>query len=306
MLSRALTYPIQDRDRRISAHDHVQIALAIAEEHVLKSLLVNCTPPIVQYHQIGSISSTIGVPITAKKTIDGIIQFESLQCVLSDAPVESDLPRSEVTLGYLPRSRQSNLTHCESELQTLGQTIPMAQAIALLARSGFSARQVEDILNLPYEAWHKTWWSTRDADGNFTIPFLRFIRTLRYPDGTFTLQYKDYYSQEKPACFSSQAQKVLVEIKPQLESFSKTLEKINYSREHCNTEKAILICNSLTDLEAQGFMSQGISLYSATDLILPIQANCALCGSQSCPMHGVVDSPIVMCRQFYRDEFAIE
>ncbi|MBD2460394.1 hypothetical protein H6G89_04990 [Oscillatoria sp. FACHB-1407] len=306
MLSHALSYPLQDRDGRITPHDQVQIALAIAEEHVLKSLLVNCSPPIVKYHQIGAISSTIGVPLTARKTIDGIIQFESVQCVLSDAPVEVDPQRSDNNLNYLSRSRQSSLTHCESELQTLGQTIPMAQAIALLAHSGFSARQVEDILNLPYEAWHKTWWCTLDAAGNFTVPFLRFIRTLRYPDGTYTIQYKDYYSQEKPSCFSSQPQKVLIEIKPQLESFSKTLEKINYSREHCNTEKAILICNSLTDLEAQGFMSQGISLYSATELILPIQANCAVCGSQTCPMHGIADSPIVMCRQFYRDEFSTE
>lgn len=301
MLSHALTYPLQERHERISPHDQVQIALAIAEENVLKSLLVNCTPAIAQYHQIGSISSTIGVPVTAKKAIDGIVQFESIHCVLTDAPVEIDAPRPETSVGNFPRRRDHSLTRCESELQTLGQTLPMAQAIALLAHSGFSPRQVEDILNLPYEAWHKTWWCSLDSDGNYTIPFLRYIRTLRYADGTFTVQYKDYFSSEKPTCFSSQPQKVLVEIKPELGSFSKTLERINYSREQSHIEKAILICNSLTDLEAQGFISQGISLYSAAELVLPMQANCATCASHRCPMQGKVDSPIVMCRQFYQD-----
>jgi bacterioferritin-associated ferredoxin len=301
MLSNTLTYPLQVRNKT-STHDQVQIALAIAEEHVLKSLLVNCTPAIAKYPQIGSISSTIGVPMTAKKTIDGIIQFESIQCVLADTPVETAPQWAEPGLSPTARRRDQALMRCESELHTLGQTIPMAQAIALLAHSGFSPRQVEDILNLPYEAWHKTWWCTLDSEGNFTIPFLRFIRTLRYPDGSFTLQYKDYFSQEKPTCFSSRPEKVLVEIKPELGCFSKTLEKINYSREHCQTKNAILICNSLTDLETQGFISQGISLYSATELILPIQANCAACGSSHCPMRGRGDSPVVMCRQFYTGE----
>jgi bacterioferritin-associated ferredoxin len=297
-MANALAYPIQEWKGKTSFHDQVQIALAIAEENSLKSLLTDCISPIAQPHRIGAISSTIGIPIKAKKVVDGIIQYEAIDCVLVDVPVETDPQLAEATLGNFPRWRNQSLTRCESETRILGQTVPMSQAIALLGTSGFSPRQVEDILNLPYEAWHKTWWYTVDAEGNFTVPFLRMIRTLRYTDGTFTIQYKDYYSDVKPACFKGQEQKVLIEIKAELDSFSKTLEKINYSRDRCGIDRAILICNSLSELEARGFISQGISIYTATAVNLPIQANCATCIHHNCPMHNLDHSPVVMCRHF--------
>lgn len=297
-MANALAYPIHEWKGKPSFHDQVQIALAIAEENSLKSLLTDCISPIAQPHRIGAISSTIGIPIKAKKVVDGIIHYEVVDCVLVDAPVETDPQRAEATLGNGSHWRNQRLTRCESETRILGQTVPMSQAIALLASSGFSPRQVEDILNLPYEAWHKTWWYTVDADGNFTVPFLRMIRTLRYTDGTFTIQYKDYYSDVKPACFKGQEQKVLIEIKAELDSFSKTLEKINYSRDRCGIDRAILICNSLSELEARGFISQGISIYTATAVNLPIQANCATCIHHSCPMHNLDHSPVVICRHF--------
>jgi bacterioferritin-associated ferredoxin len=298
----ALAHALHKRTETASLHDQMQIALAIAEENVLKSLLVDCTPPIAQPHHIGSISSTIGVPLSSQKNVDGLIEFESIRCILADAPVETDPRWAEPSQNYVERSlvgrRSHSLTRCESETHTLGQGLPLAQAIALLAHSGFSPQQVEDIINLPHEAWHKTWWYYLDAEGNFTIPFLRVIRTLRYTDGTITLQYKDYFSQDKPNCFSSQPRKVLVEIKPTLESFSKTLGKINYSREHCGLEKAILICNSLTELEMQGFISQGISLYTTSERFIPVQANCGNCVTHDCPIQGWEKSPVMMCRQF--------
>jgi bacterioferritin-associated ferredoxin len=303
MSKHSLTYPIQEWKENTSFHDQIQIALAIAEENILKSLLTDCSPSIAQPHRIGAISSTIGIPIKAKKVIDGIIQYEAIDCVLADSPVEIDPQLAEPNLGSLPRWRQQSLTRCESETRILAQTVPLAQAIALLAHSGFSSRQVEDILNLPYEAWHKTWWYTVDANGNFTVPFLRMIRTLRYTDGTFTIQFKDYFSESKPICFKGQEQKVLIEIKPELASFSKTLEKINYSRDRCGIDRAILICNSLSDLEARGFISQGVSIYTASEFHLPIQADCLNCVHHDCPMHGLDSSPVMMCRQFELPEW---
>ena len=66
-------------------HDRVQIALAIADPLVLKSLLTDCTPPIAPAHHIGGISTQIGVPVESRKAIDGIIRFELIRCILADA-----------------------------------------------------------------------------------------------------------------------------------------------------------------------------------------------------------------------------
>lgn len=279
-----------------SVHDQVQIALAIADTTLLKSLLVDSTPPIAPSHQIGSVTSAIGVPLAGKKAVDGVLTFEAIHCVLSNAPVERE--RHSHSEGHNRSQRErARLTQCESETHILGRTVPLAQALSLLSQSGFSPRQIEEILHLPYEAWHKSWWYALDTEGNFTVPFLRLIRTLRYTDGTFTIQYKDYYGQEKPTCFGIREQKVLIEIKAEVQSFGKTLEKINYAREQLGVSQAILICDRLSDLEARGFISQGISLYTAAELNLPAQANCAICVSD-CPMMGRESSPVLLCQQF--------
>jgi hypothetical protein len=307
MSKNVLIHPAQTRQITTSTHDQVQIALAIADEPLLKSLLVNSTPPIAPPHRIGAISSTIGVPLASQKAVDGILSFESIYCVLADAPPEIDAkPVGSGAAGRNSQQREfARLTRCESELQTLGQSVPIAQAIALLNHAGFSTRHVEEILNLPYEAWHKSWWYAVDSLGHFTVPFLRLMRTLRYANGTLTLQYKDFFGQEKPICFKSQMQQVLIEIKTEPYSFHKTLQKINYSRAQLGIQKAILICDdaassqhSVTDLEARGFISQNISLYLSSDLILPTQANCANCGTANCPLSGNDNSPVMMCHQF--------
>jgi bacterioferritin-associated ferredoxin len=289
----------QKQQNTLSMRDQIQIALAIADENLLKSLLVSCTPPIAQPHRIGNVTSTIGVPIATKnKAVDGIIQFESINCVLAESPAEIDPRLSEHHNRDSAQRELSSLTRCESETHILGQTITLAQALSLLAHAGFSTEQVEAILNLPYEAWHKSWWYTLDADGGFTVPFLRLIRTLRYTDGTFTIQYKDYFSQEKPNCFNSHNQSVLIEIKPELPNFRKTLAKINQARDAFGIEKALLICDSISDLEARGFISQGISIYAANETILPAQANCATCVTHDCPLNGIAESPVMTCRRF--------
>lgn len=283
------TYPHSDRVAA-SIHDQVQIALAIADESLLRSLLLNCLPAVLPAHQIGTVTAAIGVPM-GKKAVDGVLTVEQIHCILADS-IEAG--------GTAAASRRLDLARslkCESELQTLGQSISLAQAIAMLQQAQFSPAQVEEILHLSSEGWHKSWWYSIDAEGNFTVPFLRQIRTLRYANGRVTLQYKDRFEQDKPPCFRSQTQQVLVEIETELQSFRQTLEKINYAKAKLNIPAAILICDRLSELEVQGFASQQISIYSST-AELPVQADCQSCATIECPLHGHTDSPVIACRQY--------
>jgi hypothetical protein len=272
-----------------SLHDQVQIALAIADPSLLRSLLLDCLPAILPPHQLGMVTAAIGVPI-GKKAVDGILTVEQIHCILADS-IEAG------SLSSQRRPDAGRLLRCESETQTLGQALSLAQAIAALEQAGFSLQQVEEILHLPSEGWHKSWWYMLDAEGNFTVPFLRQMRILRYANGRLTLQYKDYFEQDKPPCFRSQTQQVLVEIETELPSFRQTLEKINYARERLGIRSSILICDRLSELEIQGFVSQGISIYSSI-AVLPIEANCHFCATLECPLHGQANSPVVSCRQY--------
>lgn len=285
------TFPGAHSDRvAASLHDQVQIALAIADESLLRSLLLNCLPAILPAHQVGTVTAAIGVPI-GKKAVDGVLTVEQIHCILADS-IEAG-----GTAASSRRLDAARLLRCDSEMQTLGQSIPLAQAIALLQQAGFSSVQVEEILHLSSEGWHKSWWYSLDAEGNFSVPFLRQIRTLRYANGRVTLQYKDHFEQDKPPCFRSLTHQVLVEIEIELQSFRQTLEKINYARERLGIRSAILICDRLSELEVQGFVSQHISVYSST-AELPVKANCQYCATIDCPMQGHPDSPVSACRRY--------
>jgi bacterioferritin-associated ferredoxin len=292
-----LFYPISDSARTQNLHDQIQIALAIADRHVLQSLLENCIPTLAKGQHVHAISTQVGVPTGNQQTADGIVQFESKRCRLA-APEE----RTERTVANSSRTLESRelarLTQHESDLQTLGNSLPLSLTVSLLAESGFHSEQIEEILHLPYDAWHKSWWYAIDPGGNFTLPFLRQMRTLRYPDGTFTLQYKDFFEQDNPNCFISRTEKVLVLIKPDSQGFGETLRQINYQRDALGIDKAILICSTISDLEAQGFINQGISVYPAVELILPTQSNCTQCGRTECAMNGASDSPVALCYGF--------
>ena len=280
-----------------SLHDEIQLALAIADEPVLRSLLVDATPIIAPPHRIGSVTAEIGVPgLDSDRAIDGILRFEAIHCVLaSTQPEDGGAP----TINSQPRLRDySSLTRCRSELYTLAQDVPLSQAIALLNQAGFDPKQVRTILHLPHDAWHKTWWYTLDAAGYLTVPFQRFIRTRQYADGAVTLQYKDYYAEERPLCFKSKDHRTPVIIKSECHGFRETLEKINQAREQLDARQAILISDMLSGLEAQGFIRQGVSLYTAQALRLPVRANCAVCANLSCPMKGRSDSPVMTCAHF--------
>ncbi len=92
--------------------------------------------------------------------------------------------------------------------------------------------------------------------------------------------------------------RVLVEIKTEIQSWADTLRQIKRYQTELEISKAILVCDTLTELEAQGFMSQGVSIYPATYLTLPIYADCSICVNGSCPMSGTSNSPVTMCRGF--------
>lgn len=295
MPNNPLFHPVSERSP-VDLREQLQMALAIADPQILKLLLVNCIPTITEPQKVGSITSEVAIPTSDAQGADGVLYFEAIRCVLATAQTQVD---SSSQGGWTRQSKEmARLTQHESELQTLAQNLPLAPAIALLSNSGFSPDWIEEILRLPHYAWHKSWWYAIDRNGEFTIPFLRYIRTLHYPDGTLTLQYKDFFEYEKPSCFTSQLQKVLVVIRPEIQGFGETLQKINRQRTDLDTQRVLLICNTISELEAQAFISQGISIYPAMDLALPVQANCQYCGRRECPMNGLRDSPVAACHGY--------
>ncbi len=296
MIHSSLAIDFDSGDRADSWHDRVQIGLAIADEIALKSLLIHCTPPVIQPHRLGTVRSAIGVPI-AGFTVDATLEFEELHCVLAarenlEQRIADYSQQMGNQRGYL------DLIRCEAETKTLGQFLSLANAIAMLNQAGFSTGQVKHILNLPHEGWDKSWWYQTDDQGEFTVPFLRLIRTRRHPDGTITLQYKDFFAQQQPSCFMSCTSKLLVEILPPAHEFAQVINKINLARQQSGFSQALLICDRISDLEARAFISQKISLYASHEIALPVWSNCVVCSTESCPLRGKSDSPVLLCQQF--------
>ncbi len=296
MMDNPVSQATYDRVRSLNVRDHIQMALAIADPTLLKSLLINCLPPIVDSAHIGAVSSEVGVPVQDQLSADGILQYEAIRCVLAESRPHLD------TNAYGSWTRDSKdlsrLTQHESELHTLTQNLSLAPAIALLSKAGFQQDQIQDILRLPHYAWHKSWWYAIAPDGNFSIPFLRYLRTFHYPDGTITLQYKDFFGEVKPDCFTHLPQKVLIALRSHPQGFAETLQQINRQREALGIQKTVLVCSNVSELEIQAFTKQGISLYSTQSLVLPVQASCEYCGRAECPLNHQLNSPVVMCRGF--------
>ena len=284
----------------VNSHiDQVQIALAIADESMLKTLLTDCTRPIAPLHQIGHTSSVISLRIPSGDTVDAVLTYDHIVCI----PTDSDLEHEPFTpcVGKSATECQREiacLTRCESDLQTFVHHSPFAETLTALTYAGFSPSQIHTILNLPQDGWHKTWWYTLDENGEFSIPFHRRMRTRQYTDGTVTIQYKDHFPSTKPPCFSRQSERVLITIHREDQSFSDILSTINYGREQLGIGHAILICDRLSELEARGFLSQHVSLYSASDLSVSTHADCMICVNEDCPMSHRADSPVLTCRRF--------
>lgn len=279
--------------------DQVQIALAIADESMLKTLLTDCLQTIAPIHQIGHISSSIGVRTPGGETVDAVLTYEQIHCIPTDSDPELEpFAPCEGKSAKECERELAQLTRCESELQTFVHHASLSATLASLTHARFSPSQIHTILNLPHDGWYKTWWYGLDENGEFSIPFHRRMRTRQYPDGSVTIQYKDHYPSTKPACFSSQRQRVVVAIHQDNQSFSSVLSSINASREQLGIDHAILICDRLSELEARGFLSQHVSLYTASDLCVYAHADCMICVNYDCPMNHKEDSPVVTCRQF--------
>jgi bacterioferritin-associated ferredoxin len=291
-------HPINEKTRAVSVRDQIQIALAISDLTLLQNLLTQCIPAIIQPERIAAIASEVGVSLGDRVVADGVLHFEAIQCVLAQVQTQID---HSVNSGTNDSKETARLTQHESDMQSIAQHLPLSPAIALLAKVGFPPLHIQEILRLPHYAWHKSWWYALDADEQFTIPFLRCIRTLHYPDGTLTLQYKDFFEHQKPPCFASLAQKVLVVIRDEALGFGETLQQLNQQRSTLGSNQAILICNTISELEAQAFIHQGVSLYSAMDLVLPTQANCMDCARRECLMNGQEDSLVASCYGFLVD-----
>ncbi|HEY9736169.1 MAG TPA: hypothetical protein V6D06_07795 [Trichocoleus sp.] len=275
--------------------EQIQLALALADEGSLRSLLTDSLPALARPHEIGQIRAEVGVPTAAAcgPTVDGLIRFERIGCVLAGSQPDLPQPRLQDHRNY------QSLTSCESELLTLAQNVALSEAIGLLSHAGFDADQISQVIHLPSQAWHKSWWFMTDCEGFLTIPFQRLMRVRHFGDGTVTLQYKDYYAQERPADFKGHAVQVPIVIRQQSEGFCAVLERVNAARQAFATEQSILIAENFSDLEAEGFIRQNISLFTAKrELQLPVPADCQHCQQANCPLQGQAHSPVVMCRGF--------
>jgi hypothetical protein len=274
-----------------------QLALAVADDGFLRSLLTESLPAITHPHEIGTVTVAVGVPLTQGHSshgrMDAVLTFEHINCVLAgsypDAPPLPDLSNH--------REYQA-ITPCHSDLATLAQNLPLSEAEALLSRSGFDPDEIQHILNLPSQGWHKSWWYSLTADGFLTVPFQRHIRSRCYADGTVTLQFKDHYAQRRPEGFHSQPQQIPVVVHLPQVSFCDNLAHINLSRQAINTPQAILIANDLSELEVEGYIRQNVSLYRQRSLEHLLHANCRSCAQAKCPLQGVDSSPVLACRSF--------
>jgi len=274
-----------------------QLALAVADDSFLRSLLTESLPAIAHPHEIGSVTIEVGVPLPSHSSygqgrMDAVLTFEHINCVLAGSYPDAPLPNLHNHREY------QAITPCHSDLATLAQNVSLTEAEALLARSGFDPDEVQHILNLPSQGWHKSWWYSLTPDGFLTVPFQRHMRSRCYADGTVTLQFKDHYAQQRPEGFRSQPQKLPVVVHAPQVSFCDNLAHINLSRQALATPQAILIADDLSELEVEGYIRQNVSLYRQRSLEHLLNANCRSCSQAKCPLQGVDSSPVLACRSF--------
>ncbi len=227
--------------------DDWQLALAIANESVLKSLLCDCTPALTQPNEVDGISVHVGVPV-AGGTIDASLEFERIHCVLADHGDCALVPGRSVTY--------------QSGLQTLTERVRPQDAMALLAHVGFAPRQISQLMHLPSQGWHKSWWRQVSPAGDC---FQRWMRLRRYANGTITLQYQDYFSQDRPPCFYARLESVPVLVRRPGASFADTLGRLNRTRAALQAAHIILVCDTLSEIETEAFIRQNVSLYQLSD-----------------------------------------
>jgi len=295
MIESSLTHLQMTSGQPQRLREQVQIALAIADASTLRSLLTESTPPLAFSDRIGSLRAEVGVPLPegGKRAMDGLLWVESIECALAGSRPDLAAPPP-----VSDHQRYQELTRCHSALHTLAQNISLSEAIALLSHAGFKSKQISQILHLPEQAWHRDWWYQVDLSGHLNLPFYRAIRTRRFADGRFSFQYRDFYALEPPRCFHGINVAIPVEIKPADQGFGETLERINGARHHWQTDRALVISETLSELEVQGLTRQGVSLYQPRPQSLPQAADCSRCHQTNCPLQGQIHSPVLACQSY--------
>lgn len=271
--------------------NQVQLALAIADGGLLRSLLTNCTVAIAHPQQIGQLRVSIGPPPNTEdlEAIDAVLDYEHVWCIPSaGAP---DIGPSSVREYHY-------LTRCQSGLQTLAWRVNLAEAIALLQHGGLHEDQIQRILQLPWDGWHRSWWDMFNAQGQLELPFQRWFRTRCYSDGTYTLQYRDHYSQDAPPCFSGIWESVPMMITAPGQPFGDTLAGLRKARHALSASRCLLLADHLSEIEVEGYIRQGVSLYDLAHSHLLHQPLCQRCGCDHCPMQTYQQTPVVACRDY--------
>ena len=77
--------------------DRIQIALAIADDTLLRSMLVNCQPAIAPARKIGRISSAICLSAPQQQTVDGIVESEEQARLTSLLAERFELEKDQAT-----------------------------------------------------------------------------------------------------------------------------------------------------------------------------------------------------------------
>lgn len=249
-------FPLVTVDR-----NQVQIALALADEARVRSLLTDCLPPVISPLQLGSVRMQVGVPLESGNALghgvgDGVVEYEQLDCVLATPGPGAAEPWGQDV---------ATLTRYQGKLHNLGWRVALGEAIALLAYGGFPEDQIQRILHLPWDGWHRSWWYPLTAQGRGEFPFQRWFRARAYGDGTYTLQYRDHYSQDTPPCFRGQWLRVPLAISVPGQSFGERLVGLRQAQSSCHSTQAILLAPTFSPVEEAGFIRQGISLYAWGD-----------------------------------------
>lgn len=271
--------------------NQIQLTLAIANTDMLRSLLVQATPAIARPHQISQIRVSVGAPPDTEglAAIDAVVEYEHIWCTVSEGAPQID---------EQPMRDYRYLTRCQSDLKTLAWRVNLADAISFLSHGGFQEDQIQRILQLPWEGWHRSWWDTFDAAGHLGLPFQRWFRTRCYGDGTYTLQYRDFYSQDAPPCFRGIWQRIPVMTVHAGYPFGEALTSLKQARHTLGADQCLILADSLSDLEAEGYMRQGVSLYSLQQPLQPELTLCPRCDRQICPMNHRSDTHIISCRDY--------
>ena len=143
--SPSFPHVISDRPK-LRLRDRIQIALAVADDTLLRSMLVNCQPAIAPARTIGKISSAICLAAPQQQTVDGLVEYSEIQCLLGQ--VQDSRSPEAIDYGW-NASDYARYTQYQSETTDLVDGITVSEASDLLESAGYSPHQLQQILQMP-------------------------------------------------------------------------------------------------------------------------------------------------------------